>query len=72
MFVSLTVMDAKPQEDGTQKEIQMLVDTGSILCIVENKDRPDTCIIRFRNDDMPAGLVKGTYKELCELILKKK
>ena len=68
MFVSLEVIDPKPDSDS----VKMLIDTGSILCIVENKSRPDTCLIKFRYDDLPAGLVKGSYEELLELIKAKK
>ena len=68
MFVTLDIVDAKSDE----KSVKLLIDTGSILCIVENQKDPSTCMIKFRYDDLPAGLVKGTFEEISALISPKK
>lgn len=68
MFVTLDIVDAKADE----KSVKLLIDTGSILCIVENQKDPNTCMIKFRYDDLPAGLVKGSFEEISALISPKK
>ena len=67
MFIKLTTCTSDGK-DG----LSICVDTGSIACLVQYPNNPDACMITFRNDILPSGLVKGSFEDISKMLMNKK
>lgn len=63
MFVILTTINT-----AKNNELKVCLNTDDILYVVENPVDPETCIIKFRDDKLPTGTIKGSFKEVTEII----
>ena len=63
MFVILTTINT-----AKSTELKVCLNTDDILYALENPTDPATTIIKFRDNTLPTGIVKGSFKEICEVI----
>lgn len=66
MFIGVTFVHLD-EKGEISEEIKGVVNSQSIRLITENKKSPNTCMIVF-NDDMPSGLIKGTYEQYAKVL----
>ena len=66
MFIGVTFVHLD-EKGEISDEIKGVVNSQSIRLITENHKAPNTCMIVF-NDDMPSGLIKGTYEQYAKVL----